>query len=159
MVVTQSMSGMLGFAQTGPRSLGMKGTRLGITFDPFLTAWNLSTNAICTPAAPLECAGAVGRVSQKFDVEVSRGKRGPGELSVIDPEYRKLSRQRAQQAAKKTRTTQLISQPQITNLRQPVEIGIRKKARDLCVGRFGLCLQSLFRDVPVSSGRWRTRCF
>ncbi|KAK2078991.1 hypothetical protein QBZ16_002681 [Prototheca wickerhamii] len=75
-------------------------------------------------------ARAVGRVSQKFDVEVSRGKRGPGELSVIDPEYRKLSRQRAQQAAKKTRTTQLISQPQITNLRQPVEIGIRKKARD-----------------------------
>lgn len=34
-VVTQSMSGMLGFAQTGPRSLGMKGARLGTILIPF----------------------------------------------------------------------------------------------------------------------------
>lgn len=74
----------------------------------------------------------VGKVAQKFDIEVGRAAGGGTSAEggdVIDPEYRALSRLRARAAASKTRTTQLISQPQITDLRQPVYIGSKKKVR------------------------------
>lgn len=99
------------------------------TFLMNVATQNMASMAAFAQTGPCSVS-AVGRVFQKFDVVVERGAAGAstsGADGVIDPEYRQLSRMRAKAAATKSRTTQLISQPQFTNLRHPMHIGTTKK--------------------------------
>ncbi|GAB4819287.1 hypothetical protein N2152v2_006333 [Parachlorella kessleri] len=72
---------------------------------------------------------AEGRVDQKFDLEVVRRatvSAADGAVE-IDPEYRQLSRQRAQAAATKTRTVQLVSGQEMARQRGVASIGVKRK--------------------------------
>ena len=69
-----------------------------------------------------------GVVQHRLDVE-ARGPGGKTGVSLaIDPAYRKLSRERQKAASTKTRTVQMMTDPKITNIRQPVgAAGILKR--------------------------------
>lgn len=76
---------------------------------------------------------AEGKVWQKFDCEVARktglgaaGSSGGGAI-VLDPEYRKLSRQRHQAAAQKTRTVQYLQDSKLVGAPTTVQIGQKRK--------------------------------
>ncbi|KAK9827401.1 hypothetical protein WJX81_008134 [Elliptochloris bilobata] len=81
------------------------------------------------------CTSLEGRVDQKFDLELrsaANDAAGEGEV-VIDPEYRRLSRERHQAAATKTRLMRVIEDPRsATFARNPapvkIQIGKRKEA-------------------------------
>ncbi|KAI3437929.1 hypothetical protein D9Q98_000373 [Chlorella vulgaris] len=81
---------------------------------------------------------AEGKVWQKFDCEVARrtapaaaGGGGSGAAGsakvVLDPEYRKLSRQRHQAAAVKTRTVQYLQDTKLVGAPSTVQIGQKRK--------------------------------
>lgn len=83
-------------------------------------------------------AAAEGKVWQKFDCEVARrtapaaaGGGGSGAAGsakvVLDPEYRKLSRQRHQAAAVKTRTVQYLQDTKLVGAPSTVQIGQKRK--------------------------------
>jgi hypothetical protein len=74
---------------------------------------------------------AEGKVWQKFDCEVARKTPGGGAAAagkvVLDPEYRKLSRQRQQAAATKTRTVQYLQDTKLVGAPTTVQIGQKRK--------------------------------
>ncbi|KAL6785839.1 hypothetical protein ACKKBG_A00375 [Auxenochlorella protothecoides x Auxenochlorella symbiontica] len=118
------------------------------TFLMNVATQNMASMAAFAQTGPCSVS-AVGRVFQKFDVVVERGAAGAstsGADGVIDPEYRQLSRMRAKAAATKSRTTQLISQPQFTNLRHPMHIGTTKK-RDPTEKRLAKPAEELTADL------------
>ena len=67
-----------------------------------------------------------GVVQHRLDVEP-----GAGGISM-DPAYRKISRERHQKASAKTRKIQMMTDPQITNIRRPVgalkDVGAKRKS-------------------------------
>ena len=67
-------------------------------------------------------------MTQKFDTEVAR-KGGLGAAGGLGAEYRKLSRDRSQAAAAKSRTIQVITGASMASMRQPVSIGNKRKVR------------------------------
>jgi hypothetical protein len=88
--------------------------------------------------AMLAFSGTAGRMTSEgvvqYRVDVQPARRaaagGAGGV-VIDPAYRKLSRERQRAAESKTRTVQRMVDPLITNIRRPVgarEAGQKRKA-------------------------------
>eukprot|EP00887_Chlorella_sp_A99_P007741 scaffold20.g7741.t1 len=76
---------------------------------------------------------AEGRVQQKFDLNVARraapgAGAAPGAKVEIDPEYRKLSRERHQAAAVKSRTVQYVKDTRLVGAPTTVAIGSKRKA-------------------------------
>ncbi|KAL4451986.1 hypothetical protein ABPG75_007648 [Micractinium tetrahymenae] len=102
---------------------------------------------------------AEGKAWQKFDCEVAR-KAAPGAGAgagrvALDPEYRKLSRQRHQAAAAKTRTVQYLQDTKLVGAPATVQIGQKRKEvtekRDrMEAGELTAILFRLFEKQP----RW-----
>lgn len=96
------------------------------------------TEPACSRRPSPQCLAVEGRLYQKFDLQVDRrppeGARGsaaaePTAPVDIDPTYRRLSRERSKEAATRSRTVQVISQRQFTDLRKPILAPQRKLVR------------------------------
>ena len=106
-----------------------------------------------------------GVVQHRLEVEptASRGAAGTSGVGIrtgglsADPAYRKLSRERSEEASRKTRTVQIMSDHKITNIRKPVGaefVGQKRKAETKRTAMDKEELQSLLFKKFEKQTRW-----